>query len=77
MYSGKIVKNYIPWIGTRLLEQNSWRRRFSTSTTAKPRICVIGGGPAGFYVTQHILKTLPAAHIDIIERLPVPFGLVR
>lgn len=41
------------------------------------RICVIGAGPAGFYASQHILKTLPNARIDIIEKLPVPFGLVR
>lgn len=50
--------------------------KFSTTAFA-PRICVIGAGPAGFYASQHILKTLPNAQIDIIEKLPVPFGLVR
>lgn len=52
-------------------------RNFSTSHTFEPKICVIGAGPAGFYASQHILKTLPNARIDIIEKLPVPFGLVR
>lgn len=52
-------------------------RTFSTSNPVDPRICVIGAGPAGFYASQHILKTLPTARIDIIEKLPVPFGLVR
>lgn len=32
---------------------------------------------AGFYATQYILKTLPNARVDIMEKLPVPFGLVR
>ncbi|XKL60744.1 hypothetical protein PGB90_007801 [Kerria lacca] len=40
-------------------------------------VCVIGSGPAGFYCTQHLLKLLPTSSIDIYEKLPVPFGLVR
>jgi adrenodoxin-NADP+ reductase len=43
------------------------------------RICVVGSGPAGFYLTQNLLKlrqTIPVT-IDIIEKAPVPFGLVR
>lgn len=52
-------------------------RTFSTNKMCSPRICVIGAGPAGFYASQHILKTLPSARVDIIEKLPVPFGLVR
>lgn len=52
--------------------------KFSTSSNPfEPKICVVGAGPAGFYASQHILKTLPNARIDIIEKLPVPFGLVR
>lgn len=50
---------------------------FSTNQMSSPRICVIGAGPAGFYAAQYILKTMPNAHVDIIEKLPVPFGLVR
>ncbi|NWW98439.1 ADRO protein, partial [Caloenas nicobarica] len=42
-----------------------------------PRLCVVGSGPAGFYTAQHILKHHGAARIDIYEKLPVPFGLVR
>lgn len=59
-------------------------RRYSTASAATtnscadgPKVCVVGAGPAGFYATQHILKTLPDARVDIIEKLPVPFGLVR
>lgn len=52
-------------------------RFLSNSTQAKPKVCIIGGGPAGFYVTQHLLKHLPNVQVDIVEKLPVPFGLVR
>lgn len=39
-------------------------------------IAVVGSGPAGFYTTQKLLKN-PDVNVDIYERLPVPFGLVR
>ncbi|KFP83906.1 hypothetical protein N311_08079, partial [Apaloderma vittatum] len=38
---------------------------------------VVGSGPAGFYTAQHILKHHGGAQVDIYEKLPVPFGLVR
>lgn len=41
------------------------------------RAAVVGSGPAGFYAAQALLKRFPEIKIDIIERLAVPFGLVR
>ncbi|KAK7576127.1 hypothetical protein V9T40_012413 [Parthenolecanium corni] len=43
----------------------------------KLSICIVGSGPAGFYCAQQLLKILPSSTIDIFEKLPVPFGLVR
>src|ERR1700753_2971218 len=40
-------------------------------------IAIIGSGPAGCYLADHLLRLLPTASIDILERLPVPFGLIR
>ncbi|MGI8846534.1 MAG: FAD-dependent oxidoreductase [Thermoleophilaceae bacterium] len=41
-------------------------------------MAVVGSGPAGFYVTGHLLSAEHAAvHVDLIDRLPTPFGLVR
>jgi hypothetical protein len=40
-------------------------------------IAIIGSGPAGCYLADHLLRLIPAASIDIIEKLPVPFGLIR
>jgi NADPH-dependent glutamate synthase beta subunit-like oxidoreductase len=54
-------------------------RAFNTESRDKLRVCVVGSGPAGFYVTKYLLKALPpaSATIDILDRLPTPFGLVR
>jgi ferredoxin--NADP+ reductase len=42
------------------------------------RIAVIGSGPAGFYAAGHLLKDADAGYeVDMIERLPTPWGLVR
>lgn len=40
-------------------------------------VAIIGSGPAGCYLAEHLLRLLPDASIDILERLPVPFGLIR
>jgi ferredoxin/flavodoxin---NADP+ reductase len=40
------------------------------------RVAVVGSGPAGFYAAQHLLGA-GAAEVDVIERLPTPWGLVR
>ena len=41
-------------------------------------IAVIGAGPAGFYATEALLKqtTIPV-RVDLFDRLPTPYGLVR
>ena len=42
------------------------------------RIAVIGSGPAGFYTAGHLLGDGPhEIEVDMIERLPTPWGLVR
>jgi ferredoxin/flavodoxin---NADP+ reductase len=42
------------------------------------RVAVIGSGPAGFYAAGHLLKVNNARfEVDMLERLPTPWGLVR
>ena len=42
------------------------------------RIAIIGSGPAGSYAAGHLLRhTDPELHVDLFERLPTPWGLVR
>src|SRR5919197_203459 len=51
-------------------------------TTEQPlRVAIVGSGPAGFYAAGHLLK--PKSHpdvcvqVDMFDRLPTPWGLVR
>jgi len=42
------------------------------------RVAVVGSGPAGFYAADALLKSeSPIVEVDMIERLPTPWGLVR
>src|SRR3954466_8887688 len=45
-----------------------------TSGTAQ-RAAIVGSGPAGFYAADCLLKA--GLTVDLYERLPAPFGLVR
>ena len=41
-------------------------------------IAIVGSGPAGYYTAEALQKLLgDGVRIDIIDRLPVPFGLIR
>ncbi|MCA9961959.1 MAG: FAD-dependent oxidoreductase [Anaerolineales bacterium] len=41
------------------------------------RVAIIGAGPAGFYAAEHLFKQKMAVQVDMYDRLPTPFGLVR
>jgi ferredoxin--NADP+ reductase len=41
------------------------------------KVAVVGSGPAGFYAADALLRGAPPSSVDLFERLPVPFGLVR
>ena len=42
------------------------------------RVAIVGAGPSGFYAAEHILKDGDVhAQVDLFDRLPTPFGLVR
>jgi ferredoxin--NADP+ reductase len=50
----------------------------SESAAGRYRVAIVGSGPAGFYTAEHLLKrTQLPIDVDMFERLPVPFGLVR
>ncbi|MBA2630069.1 MAG: FAD-dependent oxidoreductase [Thermoleophilaceae bacterium] len=51
-------------------------------TTERPlRVAVVGSGPSGFYAAGHLLKSKShpelAVQLDMYDRLPTPWGLVR
>src|SRR4051795_1399778 len=41
------------------------------------RVAVVGSGPAGFYAAGALLDAEPGFEVDMLERLPTPWGLVR
>jgi ferredoxin--NADP+ reductase len=42
------------------------------------RVAIIGSGPGGFYAAEQLLKrTDLAVDVDLFDRLPTPYGLVR
>src|SRR3981081_1500397 len=41
------------------------------------RVAIVGAGPSGFYAADGLLRTNPDLHIDVIDRLPTPHGLIR
>lgn len=41
------------------------------------QIAVVGSGPSGFYAAEALLRCGHPVRINIFERLPTPFGLVR
>jgi len=67
-----ISSQFCKQFANRILYPPCYIRQLSTR-----RVCIIGSGPAGFYTAQHILKNYGDVKVDIFEKLPVPFGLVR
>lgn len=46
-------------------------------TSQRPlRVAIIGAGPSGFYAADALLRS-DKVRVDMVDRLPVPFGLVR
>ena len=41
------------------------------------RVAIVGAGPAGFYAAGHLLAAERPVRVDLFDRLPTPFGLVR
>ena len=48
------------------------------SEAPRLRVAVVGSGPAGFYAAGQLLASEePGVEVDLIDRLPTPWGLVR
>jgi ferredoxin--NADP+ reductase len=47
------------------------------TNTSPLRVAVVGSGPSGFYAAEHLRKQHPGVEIDLFDRLPTPYGLVR
>src|SRR5262249_45495197 len=56
-----------------------WMREMTAHNNDKSlRVAVVGSGPAGFYAAERLLKTDGlTVEVEMFERLPTPWGLVR
>ncbi|MFD9390094.1 FAD-dependent oxidoreductase [Streptomyces sp. NPDC060000] len=41
------------------------------------RVAVVGSGPSGVYTAQSLVQQDPDVLVDVLDRLPCPYGLVR
>ena len=41
------------------------------------RVAIVGSGPSGFYAAEALIKSDIVVKVDMLERLPSPYGLVR
>jgi len=44
---------------------------------ARPRVAIVGAGPAGAFAAERLLRRHGDVEIDLFERLPTPWGLLR
>jgi ferredoxin--NADP+ reductase len=45
--------------------------------TVPMQAAIVGSGPSGFYAAEALLQSAPDITVDMFERLPTPYGLVR
>src|SRR5690606_11402277 len=47
-------------------------------SAARPlRVAIVGSGPSGLYSAEALFKSSATVSVDMYDRLPTPFGLVR
>lgn len=46
-------------------------------TGSPPRVAIVGAGPAGAFAAASLLRAHPEVEIDLFDRLPTPWGLLR
>lgn len=42
-----------------------------------PRVAIVGAGPAGAFAAAALLRAQPEVEVDLLDRLPTPWGLLR
>jgi len=60
-----------------LVKSESWMAKRDERIAIMRHVAIIGSGPAGCYLADQLLRLMPDASVDVLDRLPVPFGLIR
>lgn len=53
------------------------RQNKADGSARSARVAVVGAGPAGLYAVQSLLEGASGLYVDVFDRLPTPYGLVR
>jgi ferredoxin--NADP+ reductase len=53
------------------------RLKEADGSACSARVAVVGAGPAGLYAVESLLESASGLGVDVFDRLPTPFGLVR
>ena len=48
-----------------------------SASEPRPRVAIVGAGPAGAFAAAHLLAGTGGPEVDLFERLPTPWGLLR
>jgi len=51
--------------------------REAVGSASAARVAVVGAGPAGLYAVESLLESAAGLGVDVFDRLPTPYGLVR
>ena len=65
------VKDYNPEFAQKMAEQNFIK------SDKEYRFAIVGSGPAGFYLSKMLLGSVKNCRVDIFDRNPHPYGLIR
>ena len=49
----------------------------TAASRTRPRVAIVGAGPAGAFAAASLLRACGDVEIDLLERLPTPWGLLR
>jgi len=77
-----VRKRHAPRRGWRLLGWHRRRRGYhaplmDAAQNEAWNVAVVGSGPSAFYAAEALFKSGGNVRVDLFDRLPVPFGLVR
>ncbi|GAB6030812.1 hypothetical protein CHUAL_007656 [Chamberlinius hualienensis] len=72
----------------KLLSQTNWRLlkkiSFNSIISRSLKTCdkklyfsVVGSGPAGLFTVKSLLRLFPNSYVDVYDKMPNPFGLIR
>lgn len=63
--------------GGPVVSADSVGRKADLSESRKKRVAIVGAGPSGMFCAAALLRSGKGVRIDILERLALPYGLVR